>query len=318
MMRGWQVLLRWHRPLAWLTLAMLGLAVLSTAGWVLDDRILGGSRIWAKPLKFSLSFAIYAVTLAWLISMLPRHRRLAWWSGTVLAVASVLEMVAVVTQVVRGRPSHFNVSTPLDSAIFSAMGMLVAVIFLATLVVAVLLSVTRLDDPVTSLALRVGAVITVAGLSVGFLMLGATPAQMPVAAATAGAGPTGAHSVGVADGGPGLPFLGWSTTGGDLRVGHFLGIHGLQVMAVLALLLGTTVGRRLDEATRLRAVALGATGYGVLVALSVWQALRGQSLVAPDALTTAVFGALALALSCGTLAVARAGRERLRQPAAVA
>lgn len=311
MKRSWDVLSAWHRPLAWLTVAMFALAAVSVLGWVVDDRVLGQSRIWAKPLKFSLSFAVYAVTLAWLISMLPRHRRFAWWSGTVLAVATVLEMVAVVTQVVRGRPSHFNVETPLDSAIFSAMGLLVAVIFGATLVVAVLLSVTRLEDPVVALAVRFGAAITIAGMSVGFLMLAATPVTQPSGTGTSAVGPTGAHSVGVADGGPGLPFLGWSTTGGDLRVGHFLGIHGIQVMAALALLLGTTAGRRLDEATRQRIVVLAAAGYAALAALTVWQALRGQSVVAPDGLTLAVSAALLLALASGALLIVRTRRARM-------
>lgn len=319
MSRAWRTLLAWHRPLAGLTLAMLALALVSAAGWIFDERTLGGARIWAKPLKFSLSFAIYALTLAWLISLLPRHRRLAWCSGTFLAAATVLEMAAIVTQVVRGRRSHFNVDTALDSAIFSAMGMLVAVIYLATVVVAVLLSVTKLDDKVTSLAVRLGAAISIAGMSVGFLMLAATPAQMPGAATAAGAEatPPGAHSVGVADGGPGLPLLGWSTTGGDLRVGHFLGMHGLQVLALLALLLATPAGLRVSEVNRMRIVALAGIGYGALVALSVWQALRGQSLIAPDALTLTVFTALVLVTVLGAVTIARAHRATNRTPAAV-
>jgi len=38
----------------------------------------------------------------------------------------------------------------------------------------------------------------------------------------------GAHSVGVKDGGPGIPVLYLSTQGGDIRLPHLLGIHAVR------------------------------------------------------------------------------------------
>jgi hypothetical protein len=280
---------------------MVALTVVGLAGLVVDDRTLVGVPIWLKPLKFAISLAIYTVTIAWLTSLLTRGRRVGWWLGTAIAVGAVLEMVVIVGQVVRGRQSHFNVGTALDSTLYSLMGTTIAVIWLATAGIGVLLLRQRIADRAAALAVRLGLLIGLAGLGVGFLMTLPTPAQT---SAMADAPPTvvGAHSVGVADGGPGLPLVNWSTVGGDLRVGHFIGMHALQALPLLAFALAALAGRarrlRSDQ-VRARVVSVVAGGYAGLVALVTWQALRGQSLVHPDALTLGVGAALLAATGPG-------------------
>jgi len=111
----------------------------------------------------------------------------------------------------------------------------------------------------------------------------------------------GGHSVGVPDGGPGLPFLTWSTTGGDLRIPHFIGIHALQLLPLLSILFV----RRFTEAVASCVVWVAAGGYASLLALLTWQALRAQPLLWPDVVTLAALGALLLATLGSGFAVAR-------------
>lgn len=279
---------------------MAGLAVFSLIGLVVDDRTVLGVNTWLKPLKFAVSFGIYAVTMAWLIGKLTRGRRTAWWAGTVIAVFGLLEVALIAFQAARGRMSHFNATTDLDDRIFTAMGVTIAFFYAATLVVVVLLMIQRPGDRALTWALRLGLVIAVVGMALGFLMLLPTDAQV-----AADAGIVGAHSVGVEDGGPGLPVTNWSTTGGDLRIPHFVGMHALQVLPLLLLAL-----TRFDEATRLRLVVVAAAGYVAVLALVTWQALRGQPLVHPDAATLAVAGLVAAGTAVGVLVALRGPRER--------
>ena len=306
---------QWHRPLAWFAAAMAALGVVSLVGYFLDPRILVGVPIWAKPLKFSLSFLAYAVTMGWMLSKVqrPRLRKVGWWAGTVLAGASTLEMTAITLQVVRGQQSHFNVSTPFNTAVYAAMGILVFVIYLSTLVVAGILVATPMADRAATWAVRLGLGIGVAGLSVGFLMVIPTAAQTATGKSTL----LGAHSVDTVDGGPSLPFLGWSTTGGDLRIAHFIGMHGLQVLPLLAIAL-TLIPRtaRLSQRTRTRIVLLAAFGYTGVYAITLWQALRGQAITSPDAATLLAAAALLVAVTASALAINRtAATQRHLTPA---
>jgi hypothetical protein len=118
----------------------------------------------------------------------------------------------------------------------------------------------------------------------------------------------------VADGGPGLPFVGWSTTGGDLRIGHFAGMHALQLMPLLAAGLTALNPHRLDRTARVRIVRVAAAGYAGLVALVTWQALRAQPLLAPDALTLAALAAVVVGTAVALAAVLRPANGATPRP----
>ena len=297
----------WHRPLMLFATAMVGTGLLAAVGYVVDDRVLAGVPIWSKPLQFSLSFGVYAVTLAWLISRLqrPRVRRLARMAGTLIALATGLEMVAIVGQVIRGRQSHFNTATPFDAAVYAGMGVFVGILFVATIAVGIaLLLESPVGDRATTWAVLLGLGTTVLGMAVGFLMV------VPRSSQLAGGTLRGGHSVGVPDGGPGLPLVGWSTTGGDLRIPHFVGLHALQALPLLALALTVlpALARR-STGTRVRLVLIATAGYLGLFGLTLWQALRGQPVTAPDAWTLAASAGLVVAVALAAGATLRSSTD---------
>ncbi|SCF37947.1 hypothetical protein GA0070564_10731 [Micromonospora mirobrigensis] len=278
------------------------LAVVAAVGIVADPRVLLGAPIWLKPFKFAVSFVLYGTTLAWMLSLLPRRSRLADRAGTVVVAMSVAEMVVIVGQVLRGTTSHYNETTPLNAALWQAMGASIMVLFVAHLVIGIVVLRRPLADRTARYAVGLGLGLTLLG------MLAAVPMVLP-SRAPGIEGVAGAHSVGVADGGPGLPLVGWSTVGGDLRIGHFVGLHALQALPILAILLSRFGRTWLDERRRVRLLVVAGGAYGVLTVLLTWQALRGQPLLRPDALTLAAWAGLvaATAIAAGVVA---AGRSR--------
>jgi hypothetical protein len=293
--------LKWHTPLILFVLSMAALIPITAIGILLDGRTLNGAPIWFKPFKFAISFALYAATYAWLLSLTKRARRFGWWLGTAIAASSAFEMIIIVTQVIRGKQSHFNVSTPLDSALYLAMGIGVAVLWLASALIALILAFEKLPDRAAASAIRFGLAISFIGMLAGFLMLLPTPDQLP----DAPDGLFGGHGIGTAEDARGMPVTGWSLTGGDLRVPHFLGLHALQVLPLIAM--SPTIP---NMRTRRNLVRVAGLGYGGFVLLAAWQALRGQPLVAPDEHTLAAVAVLVSAcLVAAGLVAATRGRK---------
>lgn len=300
-----------HRPLVLTGLASLGLLAASTVLALVDPRLITGAPAWVKPMKFAISTAAYALTLAWMLSHVKGHPRLVGLIGWVTALGFIIELALIVLQVVRGVRSHFNMSTAFDATVFSVMGSTIVVVWLMNLLAAILVLRQPFTDRAFAWSLRLGLLVSSVGMLVAFFMT-SMPSPAQRAEIEAGRAPQtfGAHSVGVEDGGRGLPFVGWSTEGGDLRIPHFVGLHGLQVIPLIGLAINRLFAA-LNERRRTALVWAGGLGYLGLTMLLTWQALRGQPLIAPDGLTlsalAALVGVVALA---GALVVAVARREQ--------
>jgi hypothetical protein len=319
----WPDVREWHRPLLLVAAATVPFVAVSLAGVLLDGRVLVGAPIWFKPFKFAVSIVVYAVTWAWLYAYLPRHRVVRWAATTIAAMLAV-EYAIIVAQVVRGRQSHFNVATALDATLWATMATSIVVLWIANLVVVVALLRRDVGGPSLTSAVRAGAVISLFGAGIAFMMTRPTAAQRASFGDGTFAGIIGGHSVGVVDGGPITPVTGWSTTGGDLRIAHFVGLHALQALplvAVLLALLAARVAVLRAEAVRTRLVVVASAGYAGLTLLSLWQALRGQPITSPDGPTWLALGVLLVLVVVAAAAVIGAGRrdpELDRQPSAPA
>ena len=301
----------WHAspPLTAVGAVMLAAAGASLAGVLVDERVITGAPAWLKPFKFAVSTAVYSLTLAWSFESLadwPRVRRVVGWTT---AAVFVLEVAIIDVQAWRGTTSHFNVSTPLDAVLFFVMGGAILLQTLVSVAVAVALWRQQFTDRPLGWALRFGMTLTIAGALTGPLMTRPTAAQLAEARAGERMTVAGAHSIGGSDGGPGVPVTGWSRDHGDLRVPHFLGLHAIQILALIAVLLRRW---RAPEAARVRAVLAATASYASLFVVLLWSAVRGQSVAAPDATTLASIAvwAVATVLAVGWIGVRRGGPAR--------
>jgi hypothetical protein len=301
------------KPLTVTGLLMVVALAVALIGLVVDPRLVTGAPAWLKPAKFAVSIAVYSFTLAWIFSLIPdwvRTRRIVGWTT---AVTLTLEMIVIGLQALRGVASHFNVGTVLDGVLFGIMGAAIVVQTLSVVAAAAALWRQQLEDRALGWALRLGVTITIVGALTGGLMT--QPTRQQLADARTGRAMTiiGAHTVGAPDGGPGLPGTGWSTEHGDLRLPHFVGLHAVQVLPIVALVL---TRRRFSDTARVRLTITAAVSYASLFGVLLLQALRGQSVLAPDALSVTLIGVWALGSVVAAL-VAASRVQLMHRPAVV-
>ena len=201
--------------------------VLSSVGWInvfalvccvisypFDPREILGVNPWIKPMKFAGSIALYVFTLGWFLRYLLGPKLLLNVVRGGVAVAMLGEIALIWLQSARGVRSHFNVDTGFDAGVFGVTGLLILANSILIVVTLGLFFWDYKELPGAYLwGIRLGLFLFFLGSLEGMIML-----------------VNQGHAVGVADGGPGLPFINWSTEAGDLRVAHLLGIHALQVI----------------------------------------------------------------------------------------
>lgn len=179
---------------------------------------------WFKPIKFAISFA----TFVWTLSLFLLHLRISARMLQLLRLTMVssitIEMLCLATQAWRGTTGAPAAIGTVDWLIAQ---MTTAMVSINTAILCGLLAAfcgrrerITIADRAMVLAVRLSIVIFLLGNAVGGYMLA-----------------RGSHTVGANDGGPGLPFLNWSTVAGDLRIAHFIAIHAIQIVPLFALLL---------------------------------------------------------------------------------
>jgi hypothetical protein len=164
------------------------------------------------------------------------------------------------------------------------MATFISIVLFSTLFISVMIMFQKQQEFNLKLALALGSINTAVGMGLAYFMTWPTANQLANYQGIAGA-----HAVGVPDGGPGLPFLGWSTVAGDLRVGHFFGLHSIQVAAILL-----AISLLLPIAFRIPLILVGNLTWLGFVGLVTWQSLRAEPFSSPSELTIISFVALAV------------------------
>ncbi len=219
---------------------------------------------WIKPIKFSMSFSTFAST----VSLLLLALRIPKWQLTLarraIAISVAFEILSLACQAWRSA-YHLSGQSLLDSSLAQVTNSMVMVNTGIVCWMLALFCVNRvrtdqIDRPMVA-AIRYSLVIFLAGNAIGGYMLA-----------------RGSHTVGVADGGQGLPFVNWSVIGGDLRIAHFIAIHAIQIVPLFAYILSQMAP---VLPVRHRRIAAGAVALAVSIAVGATfvQAALGHPLL---------------------------------------
>ncbi len=256
--------LEWEPRLTAAGIAMLLLAVPTALAYALDPRLFNGDNVWLKPLKFEISVAIYLFSFALILPLTGEAFQRSWLGRfTVRPVIALLtfEIVYIAWRASRAEASHYNEGSALAIVLYAAMG-IAAVLFTAASGI-LAYGLARRDAAPLPPALRRSLILGLGLTAVLGILSGVVLSA------------TGSHTIGaVPPSAPAVPVFGWSLSVGDLRFGHFLALHAMQILPAFALL-ASLLGR----ATAPRIVDAFALAYACVTAAALIAALNARPLL---------------------------------------
>jgi hypothetical protein len=246
--------------------ALLAILLFHVAALVLTGRPVTGPVSLRKP----ATFAETGWLTAWSVALILPRLRLRPWQRHFTALSVLLftvgETAIMAIQAWRGVPSHYNFTTPFDAVLMRGGAAGLAGLFLAGVVIMLVAALrTPTLSPSARLGLVVGLAVLIVGCLIGFVMISN---MSGVFQGTVGSGflrkQVGYIGPPASVVGPEHLLLRLQTSGGDLVLLHAIGVHGLPLVTLPALLLS-----RLGPSERHRLQVVGTIAGGVVLSMAV-------------------------------------------------
>lgn len=238
-----------------------------------------GAASFRKPIVFGLAIGLNAWSFAWIMTYLPKAMKTCWFLLGVYLLGGYLEFIPITIQAWRRLASHFNYGDPLSGTLWDIMAISVAGLVF-TVIFMTIWSLFSLKAPSNyGWAIKIGLLILLAGQGFGMWIitnadhiLGGAAVELPA----------------------GISFEDASTYGlaGNMRLIHFLALHAIQFLPLLAILTQYT---EWSEAKKRNVLLLAAAGYIGLMIVVFDQIYNGLSLFDLNIISAfGLFGAFAL------------------------
>ena len=238
--------------------------------------ILEGPVGFRKPMVFGLSAGFTLVTMGWLLNFYKSRPRLHTVMMSMMSAALVIEIIIIDMQRIRGLPSHFNMGTPLDAALWSTMGITILVFATVATTQAILSFGKLTGTPSMNLAIRISMLLFFFSQLSGQFVVTHGMSQVLV------------------DGTFILENVETSTTvgeAGNLKLPHAISLHSIQALPLLGLLL---LGIPFSKNLQLALVVAAGLGFSAITAFAQTQAFAGKAMTDLTAPQTILMGACVL------------------------